>query len=67
VNWFCSTCPNAKPKPMNEPNVPMYRNDMIQVCDSRVASRMARGWFLAVVRLSMTTAAPTAATTISGM
>ena len=23
VNWFCSTCPNANPKPMNEPNVPM--------------------------------------------
>ena len=40
---------------------------MIQVCGSRVASRIARGWFVAVVRLSMTRAAPTAAATISGM
>ena len=40
---------------------------MIQVCGSRVASRMARGWLRAVVRLSMTRAAPTAASTISGM
>ena len=23
VNWFCSTWPKAKPKPMNEPKVPM--------------------------------------------
>jgi len=22
-NWFCRTWPNANPKPMNEPNVPM--------------------------------------------
>jgi hypothetical protein len=67
VNWFCSTWPKANPKPMNEPKVPMYRNDMIQVCGSRVASRMARGWLRAVDRLSMSSAAPTAATTISGM
>ena len=40
---------------------------MIHVCGSRVASRMARGWFFAVVRLSMRRAAPTAAATISGM
>jgi hypothetical protein len=39
---------------------------MIQVCGSRVASRMARGWFRAVVRLSMTSAAPTAAITMNG-
>jgi hypothetical protein len=23
ANWICSTWPKAKPKPMNEPNVPM--------------------------------------------
>ena len=40
---------------------------MIQVCGSRVASRMARCSFLAVVRLSISSAAPTAASTMSGM
>jgi hypothetical protein len=52
---------------MNDPNVPMYRNAMIQVCQSRAASLAAPVSFFTEVRLSMKRAARTAATRMSGM
>ena len=67
ANWSASTWPKAKLKPMNEPNVPMYRNAMIQVCGSRLASRSARFSLRTCAMLSMNSAAPSAASTTSGM
>ena len=52
---------------MNDPNVPMYRNAMIQVCGSRTASMAAPVSFFTGARLSMNSAAQIAATTMSGM
>src|SRR5262249_56987629 len=51
-NWFCNTNPNAKLYPMNEPNVPMYRNDITHVCGCRNTSFNALLSFRAVLRLS---------------
>ena len=51
---------------MNEPKVPTYSSDMIQVCGSRAASR-APVSLRTGARLSMNSAASSAATTISGM
>src|SRR5215470_19689543 len=66
-NWFCNTNPNAKLYPMNEPNVPMYRNDITHVCRCANTSFNAPVSLRAVVRLSMNNAATTAASTINGM
>ena len=52
---------------MNDPNVPTYRSDMIQVCGSRDRSSAAPVSLRTGARLSMNSAAQAAAITISGM
>jgi hypothetical protein len=67
LNCTVSTWPNAKPNPMNEPNVPMYSSDMTHVCGSLLTSRMACLAFFAAARLSILKAAMEAAMRTSGM
>lgn len=52
---------------MKEPNVPMYRNAMIQVWPARAASLAAPVSFFTGARLSMYSAEQTVAAMMSGM